>query len=294
MKPPAFDYYAPRTIDEALALLGRAPDDTKLLAGGQSLVPLLNMRLARPAVVIDLNRVDGLAGIELAAGGRLRLGAMVRQRTLEVDPLIRARAPLLAEAAGYIAHLQIRTRGTVGGSLVHGDPAAELPAVLTALEARLNLRRAGGGARSLSAAEFFIGPLVTAAGPDELLVDIEFSPPPAGTGSAFVEVARVHGAFALAGAAALLHLDAAGRIDLARLALCGVEEAPAAPAWLGEMLLGQRPGRELFGRVADRLRASVEPLADLHAGADYRRALAGVLAARALQTAHLRAANGAG
>jgi carbon-monoxide dehydrogenase medium subunit len=292
MKPPPFDYAAPDSIDEVLELLAEAPDETSLLAGGQSLVPVLNMRLAQPRVLVDLNRVGGLDAIEDAAGGRLRFGSMVRQRRLECEPVVRERVPLMTEAARHIAHLPIRTRGTVGGSLAHADPAAELPATVAALEGEL-LVRGPRGDRAIPAADFFIGPLTTAIEPGELLVGVEVPLPPPGTGWAFEEVARTHGAFALAAAATLVQLDAAGRIERARLALAGVGGAPYVPAWLEETALGEAPGEELFARIGERVRDEVEPFDDIHAPVAYRKRLARVLTARALATATALAANGA-
>ncbi len=287
MKPAAFEYEAPRTIDETLALLAKAPADTGLLAGGQSLVPLLNLRIARPALLIDLNGVDGLAGIE-ASNGHVRIGAMTRQRVAETDTAVRERLPLLAEALQHVAHVPIRTRGTVGGSLVHADPAAELPAVALAMEAHLTLRGASSE-RTVAAEEFFVGPFTTAREAGELLVAVDFPVPPSGTGWAFNEVARVHGAFALVGVAALLHAGTDGRIDHARVVVFGVGAVPCAPPWLDELALGERPGTALFARVADRVRESIDPPDDTHASSRYRREIAGVLTARALATAAQRA-----
>ncbi|MBI3764260.1 MAG: xanthine dehydrogenase family protein subunit M [Chloroflexi bacterium] len=289
MKPPRFEYVAPRTLDEALAFLARSPDETKLIAGGQSLVPLLNLRLIRPKYVVDLNTVEGLSEIRRPAEGALRLGAMVRQRALENHPLVRQLAPLLPEAARYVAHAAIRNRGTVGGSLAHADPAAELPAAMTVLRARLTLNRADGATRSLSPEEFFLGPLTTAIRPDEILTAIEIEPPPENTGWAFLEVARVHGAFALVGVAALVHLDRNGIVDLARIALCGVDGVPYAPEWFEEMIVGQRPGSDLFSQVGRRLRETLQPVSDPVIGAEYRRTAASSLVVRALDTAHRRA-----
>lgn len=287
MKPARFAYRAPATIEETLTTLAEAPDDTNLLAGGQSLVPLLNMRLARPAVVLDLGHVEGLGAIEPFDGG-LRLGAMVRQRTLELDALVHERVPLLPAAVGYIAHLPIRTRGTVGGSLAHADPAAELPPAMLVLDARLVIQ--GATARSVSAGDFFVGPYSTAVEPGELLTAVEIPPLAQDTGWSFLEVARVHGAFAIVAVAALLHLGADGRIDLVRLALSGVGPTPHMPSWLAEMATEERPSQELFARIGERVRDEVRPSGDGHAGSEYRRVLAGVLAARALVDAAQRAA----
>ena len=269
MKPPPFEYAAPGSIPEVLELLRQAPDETTLLAGGQSLVPLLNMRWALPKVVVDLNRVEGLDVLESMPEGRVRLGSMVRQRRLETEPIVRQRLPLMTEAAHYIAHLPIRTRGTVGGSVAHADPAAELPATISALEGRL-LVTGPNGDRSIPAGDFFLGPLTSAIEPGELLLGVEVEAPPPETGWAFVEVARTNGAFALAAAAALVRMDADGSIARARLALAGVGGVPYIPAWLDDVAVGEMPGEALFGRVGERVRDEVEPFDDVHAPASYR------------------------
>jgi carbon-monoxide dehydrogenase medium subunit len=284
MKPPPFDYAAPESIAEVVALLGEDAEDTSVLAGGQSLVPMLNMRMAQPQLLVDLNRVAGLDTIETTPGGRIRFGAMVRQRRLETEPVVREQLPLLTETAGHIAHLPIRTRGTVGGSLAHADPAAELPAAVSVLDGRL-LVRAEGGDRTVPARDFFLGPLTTAIEPGELLVAIELEPPPPGSGTAFLEVARTHGAFALIAAAAVLHVDLSGRIDHVRVGLSGVGGVPHVPPWLDDEVLGEAPGEGLFRRVGERVSEEVEPFEDIHASRDYRRRVAGVLTARALATA---------
>ena len=280
MKPARFAYAAPETLDEALALLSDADQaEPRALAGGQSLVPLLNLRFARPTLLVDLNGVAGLHAVEWV-NGHVRIGAMVRQRVLETDARVRERLPLLAEAAGHIAHLAIRTRGTVGGSLAHADPAAELPTAAAALGARFVVRSAQG-ARTVEAPAFFLGPFTTAVGAGELLEAVELPLPPAGTGFAFVETTRVHGAFALAGVAALLGLGADGRVAHARLALCGVGGAPHVPQL---DLAGEVPGDALFRQVADRVSDELE-------SADgYRRGLAATLTRRALALAAERAA----
>jgi carbon-monoxide dehydrogenase medium subunit len=288
VKPPPFDYSAPDSVAEALELLQRAPEETSVLAGGQSLVPVLNMRLAQPLALVDLNRVAGLGAIETTPERRIRFGCMVRQRRLESEPLVRDRLPLLTEAAVHIAHLAIRTRGTVGGSLAHADPSAELPAAVSALDGRM-LVRGPDGERTVPAADFFLGPLTTAIEPGELLVAVELEPPPPGSGSAFLEVARTHGAFALAAAAAVLHLDDSGVVDHARVALAGLGGVPCVPAWLDEVAGGEAPDEALFRRVGERVRDEVDPFDDVHASAQYRKRVAAVLTARALATAAARA-----
>jgi aerobic carbon-monoxide dehydrogenase medium subunit len=292
VKPPRFDYVAPGSVEEVVEVLRDAPEESTLLAGGQSLVPLLNMRMAQPRVIVDLNRASGLDALERTPEGRVRLGAMVRQRRLETDPVVRDELPLIAEAARHIAHVPIRTRGTVGGSLAHADPAAELPATVAALGGRL-LLRGPNGAREIPATEFFVGALTTAIEPGELLEAIEIEPPPAGAGWGFGEVARTHGAFALAGAAAVLHVGAAGEIDFARLALLGVGSVPFVPGWLEEMAVGEAAEEPLFARIGARVGEEIAPLDDIHASADYRRRVAAVLTARAFRDAAARS-NGRG
>jgi carbon-monoxide dehydrogenase medium subunit len=287
VKPARFEYAAPRTLDEALGILASTDDDVSMLAGGQSLVPLLNMRMAQPELVVDLNRVEGLDELSGNGAGPLTIGTMVRQHRLETEPVIRERVPLLVEAVKHVAHVPIRMRGTVGGSLAHADPSAELPAAVSALDGRMVLR-SQSGSRTLAAADFFRGALMTAIEPGELLVEIEVTPPPAGTGWAFTEIARTHGAFALAGVAALLHTGSDGRIDHARLALCGVGGRPYVPAWLDEMALGEKPGDELFAAIGRRVSEDVDPFGDGHAGPEYRRRVAGTLATRALGVAAQR------
>jgi CO/xanthine dehydrogenase FAD-binding subunit len=237
VKPAPFDYVAPRTLDEALAALG---EDAKPLAGGQSLVPLLNFRFARPATIVDLNGIDDLAYLR-RSGGTLRIGALTRQAALERSAVAGRGWPLLTRAVSHVAHPAIRNRGTVGGSVAHADPAAELPVALTALDARFHVRSAARGARTFAASELFQAPLMTALEPDELLVEIEVPPPPDGSRCAFCEHARTHGDFALAGAAvvragtehAAIALLAAGptpvRAPDAERALCnGASPAEAA------------------------------------------------------------------
>jgi len=224
MKPASFTYLAPTSLAEALAALAEHGWDAKLLAGGQSLVPVLNFRLAQPAVLIDLNRVPELTFIR-EEGGALRLGAMVRQRRLEEEPRVRRLAPLLAEVAPWIAHPQIRNRGTVGGSLAHGDPAAELPAVAVHLGARFRLVSTGGE-RWVDARDFYLGLFATELAPEEILADIEFPASPPGTGHAFLEVARRHGDYAQVGVAASVALGPDGRCREARLTCLSVGDIP--------------------------------------------------------------------
>jgi carbon-monoxide dehydrogenase medium subunit len=290
MKPAPFAYVAPRSLDEALALLGRYADDGKVLAGGQSLLPVLNFRLAQPAVLIDLNGVGELASLRAEDGG-LRMGALTRHRALERDPEVAARAPLLAEAVHYIAHPQIRNRGTVGGSLAHADPKAELPALAVALEARLHLQRQGGD-RWLAAADFYTGLFSTALEPDELLTEIVWPALPPRSGWAFEEAARRHGDYAQVGLAAVVRLDEAGRCEQARLVFLAAGPGPLEARSAAAALAGAVPGEETIAAAAAAAAAEIEPTDDVHASAAFKRHLARVLTGRALRRAFARAREG--
>ena len=284
MKPAAFGYADPRGVDEALGLLARHGDDAKVLAGGQSLVPLLNFRLARPAWLVDVNRIEELAYVR-KRDGVLRIGALARMNALERSPVVADGWPLLREAAELVAHPPIRARGTVAGSVAHADPAAELPTALAALDARFHVRSARGG-RSLTAGELFLTHLTTALEPDELLVEIEVPPLRGRDGSAFVEHARVHGDFALAGAAALVAVRPDGTCERAAVALCAAAPVPVRVADAEAALVGRRID-ERAARSAGEAAASVVDVPA--AGRRYRRALVAELTARALLTAAARA-----
>jgi len=283
MKPPRFDYVLPRGVEEALSVLAQHGEEAKVLAGGQSLVPLLNFRLVRPAYLVDLNDVDGLGGVRVA-DGRLCIGAMTRQRAVETSALVRERCPLLAEAMPQIGHTQIRNRGTIGGSLAHGDPAAELPAVVAALGGELVLQSARG-LRVLTPEQFFVGYLTTAAAPDELLVEVRLPVTPPRTGSAFLEVSRRHGDFALVGVAVTLTVDEAGVCIAGAIALTGVGPTPVVAREAARALVGVRPVPAAFEEAGRRVAAGVTPDGDLHASSEYRQHLAGVLTRRALARA---------
>jgi carbon-monoxide dehydrogenase medium subunit len=286
VKPPPFEYFAPDSLEEALALLAQYGDDAKPLAGGQSLVPVLNFRLARPAVLVDLNRIDALAGIEADDAG-LRIGAMTRQRSAERDALVRRHAPLIAEALPHVAHPQIRNRGTIGGSIAHADPAAELPALALALEATLRLRSAASE-RTVAARDFFTGLFATALASDELLVEVAVPPLPPRSGCAFEEVARRHGDYALLAVAALVALDDAGRCVDARLAYVGAGPGPLRAAAAEAALAGRRIDDAAVRDAADAAFREVDPGGDVHASAAYRKALARVLTTRAIRRAATR------
>lgn len=248
---------------------------------------MLNFRLVRPGALIDLNGVPGLDGIR-EEQGMLRIGAMTRQRAVERSAVVRERCPLLAEAMPQIGHVQIRNRGTIGGSLVHADPAAELPAVAVALGGELVVRGAAGE-RTIAAADFFVGYLTTAVAADELLVAARLPVAPPRTGHAFVEVSRRHGDFALVGVAVTVTLDDGGVCAAASIALTGVGPAPVVAFDAAAALVGQRPSPSAFEEAARRVSAQLDPHSDLHASAEYRKQVGGVLARRALALASERA-----
>jgi carbon-monoxide dehydrogenase medium subunit len=287
VKPPKFDYMAPTSVEEALAILAQHGDQAKVLAGGQSLVPLLNFRLARPVHLVDLNEIPGLDWIRVEAG-RLVIGAMTRQRAVETSPLVMAHCPLLAEAMPQVGHVQIRNRGTVGGSLAHADPAAELPAVIAALDGELVLRGAGGQ-RVLRPEQFFVSYFSTAAEPTELLVEVRLPAMPPRTGTAFLEVSRRHGDFALVGVAATVTVDDAGVCTGCALVLTGVGPTPVVARDAARVLVGTRPTVEELDEVGRRVSEAVSPESDLHASREYRKHVAGVLTRRALEQAVERA-----
>ena len=287
MKPPRFEYFAPRTLDEALGLLAGHGDRAKLLAGGQSLIPLLNFRLAHPEALIDINRIPELGGIRADDGG-VAIGALTRQHAVERSEAVRTRVPIVAEACRLIGHLPIRHRGTIGGNLAHADPASELPAVMLALEAQLTVASTKG-TRTLPADRFFVGPLSTALQTGEMLTEIRVPGLPARTGGAFVEMARRAGDFALVGVAALITLDGSGRCRRARVALCGVGPTPIRAGAAEDALVGQAPAGAALDEAAARAAAATSPPSDLHGSADFRRKLARHFARLAIATATERA-----
>ena len=256
MKLPHVEYKAPASVAEAVGLLAEYQDEASVLAGGQSLIPLLALRLARPAVLIDINGVGELSGVS-AAGGRVTVGALTREYLAEESAVIADAVPLLAAALPLIGHEAIRSRGTIGGSLAHADPAAELPAVAIALGAEFVVR-SQAGERVIPAAEWFQGYLATARRPDEILTEVRFPAAGPGTGAAFEEVARRHGDFAIVGLAASLTL-AGGAISEARLAFSGVADVPVRAADAEELLAGQQPSAELFAEAARVAAAGLDP-----------------------------------
>lgn len=287
MKPADFTLHRPGTVGEALELLA-AHDDVKPLAGGQSLVPLLNFRLARPEHLVDLDHLARLGEVRRTTTG-LTIGAMVRQRQAERSTAVAADCPLLAAALPWVAHPPIRNRGTIGGSIAHADPAAELPTVARALDATMRAASVRG-TREIPASEFFRTHLTNALEPGELLVEVDLPRAPARTGAVYLEVSRRHGDFALAGAAVQVTLDADGAIDQARICLSGVSDAPHRCSESERLLTGRHLSRELTRAAGDAAREELRPTSDLHATAAYRRDVAGTLIERALPAAVAAAA----
>ena len=283
MKLPYVEYEAPATVAEAVDLLAERQDEASVLAGGQSLIPLLALRLARPAVLIDINGLGELSGVS-AADGWVAIGAMTREYMAEEDGTVAAAVPLLAAALPLIGHEAIRNRGTIGGSLAHADPAAELPAVARALDAEFVVRSQSGD-RVIPAAEWFEGYLSTARRPDEILVEVRFPAARPGSGVAFQEVARRHGDFAMVGVAASLTLTDGGTISDARLAFAGVADVPVRAADAENVLVGERPSAELFEEAARQATADIDPPYDLHGTSEYRKKVAATLVRRGLRAA---------
>jgi carbon-monoxide dehydrogenase medium subunit len=282
MKPVKFEYHAPATAEEAVALLARYGGDAKLLAGGQSLMPLMNFRLARPAALIDLNAIPSLDYIR-EDDGLIRFGAMTRQRSIEFSPVVRRRLPLLSEATTLVGHLPIRTRGTIGGSIAHADPSAEYPAVLAALDGAV-VAKGPRGERTLRPGELFRSYLTTSLGPDELLVEVHLPAMPDGAGFAFEEFSRRHGDFAIVGIAAMV-VGRGTDCAAARLATAGAGPVPTRLRAAEEILEREGLSEATIDKAARRAEELVEPDSDLHASAAYRRNLTRVLTARAVRRA---------
>jgi len=288
VKPAPFDYAAPASVGEAVALLDDPDRDTTVLAGGQSLLPMLNMRLARPELVVDIGRIPGMAGIS-ERDGTLVFGAMTTKGEIERSELVRRRQPLLQAATQLVGHPQIRNRGTIGGSMAQADPAAEYPAVALVMDAWM--RTVGPrGERTIGATDFFVTSLTTALAQDELLVEVGIPALEAGTGWAFTELSRRRGDFAMAGTAVTVRLDGEGRFSDVRIVVFGVEPAPTRASAVEEILRGNHPDTSLHHRAAGEVRDAIrDPLDDIHAPGDYRRHLAGVLTERGLADAVARA-----
>jgi carbon-monoxide dehydrogenase medium subunit len=289
MKPAPFEYHAAGSVEEAVELLARYGGEAKPLAGGQSLMPLLNLRLSRPAALVDLNTVEGLAYIR-EEDGQIRLGAMTRQRAIEFSPVVRRRLPILVEATRLVGHLPIRSRGTIGGSLAHADPSAEYPAVLTLLDGRV-VARGPRGERTLSPAQLFQGYVTTSLAPDELIVEVRLPASSPGAGWAFEELSRRHGDFAIVGIAALVAGDGR-RCAMARLVAAGAGPVPVRLRAAEEMLERDGLSDEAIEAAARRAAELVHPDSDIHASAAYRRNLTRVLTGRAVRRAVSRMGEG--
>jgi len=287
LKLPRFEYHSPDTIDEVLALLAEHGDEAKVMAGGQSLVPLLAMRLARPTHVVDVNRVGGMSEIS-EQGDEIHFGALVRERAAERSSVVADRLPLLAEALPYIGHVAIRSRGTIGGTVAHADASAEIPCVLQALEGSV-VARSARGERTIAAADFFQGHFTTALDDDECVVEVRFPVSNGSAGYAFQEVARRHGDFALVGVAAKVALDGDGRVADSRITVMGVADVPHRASTAEAELLGAEPTPETLAAVAQTATADLSPGSDVHGSAAYRRHLAAVTVRRTLTTAAERA-----
>jgi len=284
VKPAPFEYHDPRELPEALERLAGFGDEAKILAGGQSLMPMLNLRLARPAAVVDINRVSGLDGL-VVENGVLRVGALVRQRALERWAL--TRAPLLAAALRLVGHVAVRNRGTIAGSVAHADPASELPALLLCLDGSV-VAESRSDRREIAASRLFVGPLMTALRPDELITQTRWHLPAPQAGWGFHEIARRHGDFALAGVACVIEVGA-GRVTRARIALFGVGPTATRAEAAERALLGREPSAKTIAEAAGLATEGLHPDSDLHAPAEYRRRVAGTLTARALTDAVGRA-----
>lgn len=291
MKPAPFKYVAASSLEHALSLKSEHGDEARFLAGGQSLIPTMNFRLARPSVLIDINGLTDLAGVGRSEPGDVRVGALTRYRDLERNSDFLKACPLFADALPHIAHPQIRNRGTIGGNLSHADPASELPALAVAMQARMRIK-SSTGEREVPASEFFMGLLTTDIGVDEMLVEITYPAAKPRTGTCFQEVARRRGDFALAGVAAIVTLDEERQCSDVRLALCGVGETPVDASDAAAGLVGQSCTDEAIDAVAAEVQGMIEPSGNVHATADYQRHIAGVLTRRTLNTALHRAGHG--
>jgi carbon-monoxide dehydrogenase medium subunit len=285
MKPATFEYMVADSVVKAITVLSEARGEAKILAGGQSLVPMLNFRLIRPAILVDINRIPNLAFIE-ETGNAIKVGALTRHYQLEISPVVAEHLPVLASAMTHVAHLAIRNRGTIGGSLSHADPAAELPMMALLLDARLHVV-SSKGERTVAASDFFRDALTVDLGEDEIVTEIHLPKLPLNTGWGFEEVARRAGDFALA-AVAVTVTASDGKIAEARIALTGVGPTPVRARKAEALLRGEKVETKLIERVIETVRAEIAPDADLHASSDYRRHLAGVLTGRAVSGAWKR------
>jgi 2-furoyl-CoA dehydrogenase FAD binding subunit len=284
MKPAPFDYYRVQTIDEAVELLSEYGDDSKIISGGQSLIPMLNFRLARPKVLIDISNIKNRNKIESDLTG-IRVAGTTLQRYLEKSKVIQEELPILHEAIQHIGHIQIRNSGTVGGSIVHADPASELPAVSLVLDAEYEIKSISDK-YTVAAEDFFVTYMTTTIQPDEILSSILFKKPPKNSGWGFHEIARREGDFALAGSAAVIGLDGDGKCNHARIALFGVAPTPVRAREAEDLLIGHSYSEDRLKKAAEAVKQVVEPESDVHATAEYRTNVSGVLALRSLEDAY--------
>jgi aerobic carbon-monoxide dehydrogenase medium subunit len=288
MKPAPFDYYAPASVDEALEILSEKGYDVKVLAGGQSLIPSMNFRLAQPPALLDLNNIPDLSYIRSTADGGVVIGAMTRDTAVEHDERVTKAFPIIKEAMPHIAHPQIRNRGTFGGAIAHADPTAQLPAVTLALKGRFHVRNKNAD-RWVECDEFFLGPFTTALGPDDLLVEVELPALPAHTGTSYQQMARQAGAQALVGVAAIVTLDGK-KVSAARITLLSVGETPLLAVGASESLIGKELTADVIATAAEiAATQDTDPGGDIHCSPEYRRHLIGVLVGRALTAAGERA-----
>lgn len=287
MKPPKFEYIRPTSIKEAAAALAAAGDEGKIIAGGQSLVPMMNFRLLSPSVLIDINRIPGMGEIQEQPDGGLRIGALTRHHALETSSIVKRLYPVMHAAMQHVAHLAIRNRGTIGGSITHADPAAELPMLMKLLDAKITLI-SSKGTRIVDADDFFLGALTSDVQENELVTEINLPALPQGAGWAFEEVARRAGDFALAATGVVLHVEH-GKVTEARIGVMGVADTPMRINDAETILFDQACDQATLDEVVKAVLQAIEPSTDLHASAEYRLHLIGILVRRAVNTAWLRA-----
>jgi carbon-monoxide dehydrogenase medium subunit len=292
MKPVKFDYYAPASVDEAINTLAELGYNGKILAGGQSLIAAMNFRMARPGALVDLNNIPELSYIKTTPEGGLAIGTMTRVYKVEHDPEVVKRFPLLPEVAKFIAHTQIRRRGTFGGAIAHADPAGQLPSIAVAMDANV-LLKGKGKERWVKASDLIVGPFMTVIEPDEMLAEVILAPNPPRTGSNYQQMSRQSGGYAQAAVASIVTLDNQNRCSAVRLVLMSVGEVPILSQKAGQILIGQEPSTEAIKAVAEATASTeIDPATDLHATADYRRNLIRVLVVRSLTESFARAKRG--
>jgi carbon-monoxide dehydrogenase medium subunit len=289
MKPPAFEYVVPDSVDAALSVLQEHGDEAKILAGGQSLIPAMNYRLVQPTMLVDINRLEELDYIKADEDGGLKIGAMTRHRKLETDQLVLKSSPILHETIPHISHPQIRNRSTLGGSLVHADPAAELPVIALATDAVVKVK-SSTGEREIPAEDFFFGIFMTDIEPEEMLVEVILPQMPPGTGWSFMEISRRSGDYAMMGVAAMITTDDQGVCASAKLVYLNAGDGPVVAPESADMLTGEKMSAAIFEAVAEKAgEEEIDPFGSLHASVEYQRHLAKVLTKRALGVAFDRA-----